>query len=125
MPSSTDAASLCVLVLVVEDDEGVRRSLQLMLEWRGFSVLTCDSLAAVRELGAVEAIGLLVTDFHLPDGTGIDVLAVLRAAGWHGRAVLITAVDSPELTERGRALGFHAVLQKPMERGALIRALTE
>ena len=123
MPSLPESASLCVLV--VEDDEGVRRSLQLMLGWRGFAVLVCDSLAAVRALGPAGEAGLLVTDYHLPDGTGIDVLVLLRAAGWRGRAVLITAEDSPELAARALALGFHAVLEKPMERDALIRALTE
>lgn len=123
MPSPPETASLCVLI--VEDDEGVRRSLQLMLGWRGFAALTCDSVAAVRELGAAEGAGLLVTDYHLPDGTGIDVLAVLRAAGWRGRAVLITAQSSLELIARAQSLGFHAVLEKPMERDALIRALTE
>jgi CheY-like chemotaxis protein len=122
MPSSPEPAGLCVLV--VEDDEGVRRSLQLMLRWRGFTVLTCDSLAAVRELGAA-VVGLLVTDYHLPDGTGLDVLALLHAAGWHGRAVLVTAVATPELVGQAHAAGFHTVLEKPMARDALIRALTE
>lgn len=123
MPSSPEPAGLCVLI--VEDDAGVRRSLQLMLRWKGFAVLACGTLAVVRELGAAEAAGLLVTDYHLPDGTGLDVLAVLRAAGWRGRAVLITAVATPELVGEAIAAGFHTVLEKPMERGALIRALTE
>lgn len=123
MSLPTPSASLCVLV--VDDDEGVRRSLQLMLKWRGFAVQPCDSVAAVRGLGGGEGCGLLVTDYHLPDGTGFDVLAVLRGTGWQGRAVLITASASPELVDQAQALGFHAVLEKPMEREALIRALTE
>ena len=122
MPSLPEPAGLCVLI--VEDDEGVRRSLQLMLKWRGFAVQSCGSVAAVRELGT-SAAGLLVTDYHLPDGTGLDVLELLHAAGWHGRAVLITAVSSPDLAAKAGARGFHAVLEKPMEREALIRALTE
>lgn len=117
------ATSLCVLV--VEDDESVRRSLQMMLRGRGFAVETCDSVAAVREAGAGPALGLLVTGYRLPDGTGLDVFAVLHAAGWHGRAVLIADVATPDLADRARAAGFHAVLEKPMEREALIRALTE
>lgn len=123
MASQPESAILCVLI--VEDDEGVRRSLQLMLKWRGFAVQTCDSVAAVRELGADAAAGLLVTDYHLPDGTGLDVLALLRDAGWHGRAVLIAATLTPELEADAKAHGFHAALEKPMEREALIRALTE
>jgi FixJ family two-component response regulator len=123
MSLPTPSASLCVLV--VDDDEGVRRSLQLMLKWRGFAVQPCDSVAAVRALRAAEACGLLVTDYHLPDGTGFDVLAALRSKGWDGRAVLITASANPELMNQAPALGFHAVLEKPMEREALIRALTE
>lgn len=123
MPSSPEFAGLCVLV--VEDDEGVRRSLHMMLRLRGFAVQLCDSLAAVRKLAAVDAIGMLVTDHNLADGTGLEVLEILLARGWHGRAVLITADDGPELTARALALGFHAVLEKPMARDALIRALTE
>ena len=112
-------------VLLVEDDDGVRRSLQLLLEWNGFEVRAYALAASVMALGAWNDSHLLVSDYFLADGDGISLLQNLREAGWQGRAVLITAAPGPTLIERARAAGFHAVLTKPLARHELIEALTE
>ena len=111
-------------VLLVEDDEGVRRSLQLLLEWNGFDVRAHALAASAMGLETLDRIDLLVADHALQDGDGIALLDRLRQAGWQGRAVLITAQPSDELAERAREAGFHSVLAKPLARHELIRALT-
>ena len=122
MPSRVAPRGLCVLL--VEDDEGVRRSLQLLLEWNGFDVRAHALAASAMGLEVLGGIDLLVTDYGLQDGDGITLLTELRQAGWQGRAVLITAALSNEMAERAREAGFHAVLEKPLARHELIGALT-
>ena len=111
-------------ILLVEDDEGVRRSLQLLLEWNGFDVRAHALMGSAIGLATLDEIDLLVTDHFLMDGDGVSLLVRLRQAGWQGRAVLISAQLSDELAERARDAGFHAVLDKPLARHELIRALT-
>ncbi len=67
-------------ILVVEDDEGVQRVLERLLERDGFTVTVASegraALAAVPDLGP----DLLVLDLGLPDVNGFDLLRELRAA---------------------------------------------
>ena len=51
-------------VLLVEDDEGVRRSLQLLLEWNGFDVRAHALAASAMGLETLDRIDLLVADQH-------------------------------------------------------------
>ena len=111
-------------ILLLEDYEGVRRSLHLMLRAHGFEV---SSYAAAEFLLADTAIwtaGLLIADYRLADGDGIKVMLVLREMGWQGRAILITAVPSPALHEAAITAGYHALLEKPLRPDELIRAIS-
>jgi len=106
-------------VLLVEDDPGVRRSLQLLLRSRGFEVRAHGSSRAVlADLAAMDA-ALLVADFRLRDGDGIQMLDSLRQKGWSGPAVLVTGFASDELEARATKAGFARVLKKPLVEGAL------
>lgn len=121
MPSRTVRRGL--RVLLVEDDEGVRRSLQLFLEWNGFEVRAHALAASAMGLESLADLHLLVTDYFLEDGDGIALLRRLRERGWQGRAVLITTAPEAPLIARATAAGFHAVLGKPLGRNELITAL--
>ncbi|WEK45111.1 MAG: response regulator [Candidatus Sphingomonas colombiensis] len=109
--------------ILIEDDDGVRRSLQLLLHWHGFDVRSFAS--ALRLLGSplVWDADVLVADYRLPDGNGIDVLRELRRQGWSGRSVLITAFPSDDLIREAKESGYDTVLVKPLREQALIAAL--
>jgi len=111
------------VVLLIEDDEAVRRSLQLLLHWRGYDVRSFASAGPVLAGDGMGDADILVTDYRLPDGDGIGVLRALRRSGWHGKAILITAFPSATLTESARASGFDAVLEKPLRQHELVGAL--
>lgn len=117
-------ASRGLRVLLVEDDEGVRRSLQLLLEWNGFEVRAHARASSAVGLDTLAAIDLLVADYLLEDGDAINLLGDLRAAGWEGRAILITGEGTEGVERHAIAAGFSAVLEKPIVRDELIRALT-
>lgn len=111
------------LVLLVEDDDGVRRSLQLLLTGRGYRVRSFPALApAIADADARQA-ALLIADYRLPDGDGVALLSRLRARGWDGRAVLTTAFPSRALDAAARGAGFAAVIEKPLRHQELLGAL--
>ncbi len=106
-------------LLLVEDDAGVRRSLQLLFRARGFDVRAYASGAALLADPLARDACCFVADFRLEEIDGIEVLARLRKSGWSGPAVLITAFPSADLSERALAQGFSQVLEKPFREHAL------
>ena len=110
-------------VLLVEDDDGVRRSLQLLLAGHGYRVRAFSAAApAAADTGSHDA-ALLISDYRLPDSNGLKLLTVLRARGWAGRAILVTAYPSDQLCRSAQAAGFSAVVEKPLRAQELIAAL--
>jgi FixJ family two-component response regulator len=106
-------------LLLVEDDAGVRRSLQLLFRGRGFDVQAYATGAALLADPLVADEGCFVADYRLDETDGIEVLAHLRARGWRGSAVLITAYPTAEIRERALRSGFDAVLEKPFREHVL------
>lgn len=112
-------------LLLVEDDAGVRRSLQLLLQAKGFDVRAYATGAALLADASADGARLFVADYSMDDLDGIEVLSRLRARGWTGPAVLITAYPSPALDARARAKGFDIVLEKPFRDHVLVDTVTK
>ena len=102
------------IVLLVEDDPAVRRSLQLVLQGSGFVVRSYATGAALMADPNVRDALAIVADYRLPDGDGIRLLEDLRKAGFGGRAILVTGFGTPELEISARAAGYARVLEKPL-----------
>jgi len=112
-------------VLVVDDEEQIRRALRTILRTRGYQV----DEAATGEAALLAAIDrppdLVVLDLMLPDMTGIDVCRELRS--WLTAPILVLSVRTDE-SDKVRALdeGADDYLTKPFSAGELlarIRAL--
>lgn len=73
-------------LVVVENDDAVRRSMQLLLHWSGYDVRAYGSAAAAIDDPAARGAMALVVDYRLLDGDGIGVLRAFRRSGWKGRA---------------------------------------
>jgi FixJ family two-component response regulator len=125
MPDSAPEAAERPLILLLEEDAVLRRSLLLFLLGSGFSVHSYASGAAlVADPRAKDATGLVV-DHHLPDRDGLGVARALRAAGFKGHAILTTACPSRALSAAARAEGFARVFEKPLAHRALVQAVAE
>lgn len=113
--------SNCGAILLVEDEERLRRTLVLSLEGRGYRVTEAAtaSEAVAAALGADFAVMLL--DVNLPDATGWDVLRQLRSAGSVLPIVVLSAV--PPNPARVREFRPFGVLYKPFPIDALLRLI--
>lgn len=110
-------------VVILEDDDGVRRSLQLLLQGRGYDVKAYGSSGSLLADPDLDGTACLVADYRLPEVDGITVLERLRARGWSAPAILVTAFGSDDLNMRARSAGFSEVFEKPFKDHALIVAL--
>jgi two-component system response regulator FixJ len=101
-------------LLLVEDDAPVRRSLQLLLQSRGYEVRAYRSgVGLARDPEALRA-QCLVSDLLLPDGDGLGLLHELRAVGWAGSAILISGKVDDGVRSIAEAEGYALVLAKPV-----------
>lgn len=110
-------------ILLVEDDSAVRRSLQLLLQARGYEVRAHASGATMLEDPAWAQAACMVADYRLDGLDGLEVLSRLRAKGWDGPALLITAHPSAELADRAAESGFAQVIEKPFREGVVADAV--
>ena len=112
-------------VLIVEDDDAVRRSTELLLRSRGLDVrahaTAATALADPLTLGAV----CLVADLKMPDVDGIELLQALRHRGWQGPAILISGFMTDALEEQARRIGYVEVLRKPVADNLLTTKVRE
>lgn len=68
-------------LLLLEDDVAVRRLVTNHLEQRGFAVTVATTVAEALQHVAHDAFDVAILDLSLPDGSGLAVLASLRALG--------------------------------------------
>jgi len=111
-----------VHVLVVEDEESVRRTMLRNLERRGYRVDEARTVAWAVDLCTADPPDVIVLDINLPDGTGWDVLRGLAERGLSRPPVVAISAVQPS-TKRLAEFGPVAFLPKPFLIDALLRAV--
>lgn len=99
MPTETPqaaplAAPLAAHVLVVEDEEPIRRMLVTTLEAAGYRVSEARTAREGETLAGNRRIDLCLIDLGLPDGDGIELIRRLRA--WTQRPLIVLSARSQE-----------------------------
>ena len=110
-------------LLIVEDDPGVRRSMQLLFHGQGFDVRAYGSGEALLADSRAEDPACLVADYRMQGLDGIALLSTMRTRGWAGPAVLVTGFPSPDIAARATAAGYGAVFEKPLRERSLVEAV--
>jgi two-component system response regulator FixJ len=115
---------LGALVVIVDDDDRVRRSLDRLLRALGFRVEAFDRAGPCLEYCRGQTPDCLILDLHMPGQGGLELAGALKAAGVDVAIIFISADEMGQ--ERTRTIpGVVAFLQKPFEREALLAALAK
>ncbi|PKO33974.1 MAG: DNA-binding response regulator [Betaproteobacteria bacterium HGW-Betaproteobacteria-7] len=112
-------------LLLLEDDPILGEGLRDFLRCEGHVVDWFTSLAELTGLGQ-EPFDLLLVDWNLPDGSGLDWIAALRRQGTATPAVVLTARDLISDRIKGLDSGADDYLVKPFapeELAARVRAM--
>ena len=114
-------------VLVVDDDEVIRRLIAVNLQLEGFDVETAvdgqDCLDKVTQIDP----DVITLDVMMPRLDGWETAVQLRKAPEtaHIKVVLITARAQEDDVAHGTNVGAHAYLTKPFDPGEMIRVVRE
>ena len=98
-------------ILIVEDEEKLRRILQVHLESAGFEIYTAGNVDQAMPLASLA--NLIITDLRLPGMDGLRFIQQLQSRGVQASVIVITAHGSVETAVEAMKLGATDFLQKP------------
>src|SRR2546423_1166425 len=115
MPSSPTGS-----VLIIDDEVGIRESLQTLLELEGYDVETAaNGEQGIARLGD-RSFDLVLLDLALPDRNGIDLLTEIRAHAPQLSVIMITAYGTVENAVKAMQAGAANFVQKPWDNEKLL-----
>jgi signal transduction histidine kinase len=100
-------------VMLVEDNTDTSHALQVLLERKGFTVLTAHSVQSAVDIAKTYPCDLVISDIGLPDGTGLEVMKRLNQIR-PTRGIAMSGFGMDEDIQRSLASGFNAHLVKPV-----------
>ena len=107
-------------VLLIDDDDSLRRVVEYNLREEGYDVVTAAAGAEGLQLFQSRAIDLVLTDVRMPEMDGVDVLARLKAIQSDLPVVMLTAHGTITSAVEAMKLGAFDYLTKPFERERLM-----
>jgi protein-histidine pros-kinase len=121
-PATEDDAGL---VILIEDDVNVANAWGLLLEAEGFRVATAESATEAKALmnHIDETPALLVSDFHLLDGsTGAEAVSLIRDNYGASIPAFIVSGDTSKVVKDARLLDNCTLMCKPIDTNRLLAA---
>ncbi|MCC6219117.1 MAG: response regulator, partial [Aquabacterium sp.] len=102
-------------LLVVDDEPDLRTLYELTLLREGYDVETAGTVGDAWQHLQDQTFSAVITDMRLPDGTGLELLQRLEAAGRHEKSIVITAYGSAENAVSALKSGAYDYLTKPVD----------
>jgi CheY-like chemotaxis protein len=113
-------------ILVVEDEEAVRRLVQRILARSGYEVLVAESGNAALELIAAHEgqVDMLLTDVVMPHMSGKELATRLAEAGYEFPTLFMSGYTDQIITRNGQLSGDEDLILKPFDSGSLLSKIT-
>ena len=111
------------LISIVDDDESIRRTTQLLIESFGFRAGVFESAEEVLKSDDLNRTSCLVVDVQMPGMDGLELQRRLAAMGSSIPIIFITAHDSKETRRRAIQAGAVAFLGKPFSDEQLLQTI--
>jgi EAL domain-containing protein (putative c-di-GMP-specific phosphodiesterase class I) len=110
-------------VLLADDDRGVARSLRRVLVGENYDVTMVADGAEAAEALMKEPFDVVLSDIHMPNMSGVELLSLVRAYDLDVPVILLTGDPSLETAIEALKLGAIEYLTKPWENEALLAAV--
>jgi DNA-binding response OmpR family regulator len=107
-------------ILVVDDDESVRKLIQITLRRQGHRCTTAANSQEARQLLDGEPFALLLSDIHMPGESGLDLVAHVKSAYEDMAVIIITVIDDIETAQRALSLDIYGYMVKPVDKNQIV-----
>lgn len=102
-------------ILVIDDDESIRKTLTNYLKKLDFKVHSASNGLEGIEIAQKEIPDLVVTDIKMPKADGFEVLKKIKEIDTHIHVIMITAFDDMSSTVKAMQQGAYDYIEKPLE----------
>ena len=103
------------LILVVDDEEPIRRLLAYLLQSHGYTVESAADAREARQKLATQPYALMLCDVNMPGESGMDLVRHTLIAHPHTAAIMVTGLDSSVLANAALDVGAFGYIVKPFE----------
>jgi putative two-component system response regulator len=103
------------IILVVDDEEGIRYLLRQKLSSLGYYCLEADTADQALEILAGNTVGLVLLDMKMPGKTGMDILPEIRRRYPQTSVIMATAVNDVNTVIDCMKQGAYDYLTKPFD----------
>jgi two-component system nitrogen regulation response regulator NtrX len=117
------ADAINALILIIDDDQGVRTACSELLETRGYLTLAAATVGEGLRLFGERRPSAVILDLKLPDGTGIDVLRELQRQAPGTPVIVLSGYGSVNEAVEAMRVGAADFIEKPASRERLFQVL--
>lgn len=104
-------------ILVVDDEENIRKSLKMILEYEGYNFLeAADGEEALNTLEETVGLDLVLLDVKLPGKDGLEVLEELKKKPYSPEVIMVSGHGTIKTAVEATKLGAFDFLEKPLHR---------
>lgn len=100
-------------LVLVEDDENVRRSMTMLLRARGFHIDAYRNGTEFLLMNGQHGGDCLLIDYKMPRIDGLELMRRTRRLNDHTPGIMITGYYSDSLKQRALNAGYLSVIEKP------------
>lgn len=112
-------------ILLLEDDLTYSKIIKKFLEKNQYSVTTATKLVDAYSLMERESPELIITDYRLPDGTGMEILEKIINSKKHTPVILITNYSDIRTAVKSMKMGAFEYITKPVNPDELLATVNE
>ena len=114
-------------ILVADDSKAMRMIVVRTLRQAGFTgheIIEAENGQAAYEIAADKGVDLILSDWNMPEMTGIEFLRALRARGKRTPFCFVTSEGSEQMRELADASGALGLITKPFTADAFSETLS-
>jgi len=107
-------------ILIIEDDTSFSQLLEGFLNKNNHQVTIANNIAQAKKIIAQATFDLLLLDYRLPDGIGLEVLTQIHAQGLKTPAIIMTSFNDVRTAVKSIQLGAADYITKPVNPDELL-----
>lgn len=100
-------------ILIVDDEQQVRRLLTAVLKEAGYRCSVAENVAIARQILAENPFDLLLTDMEMPGESGLHLIRHVKERYPQTAVVMVTIIDDPKQAKEVLELGVYGYIVKP------------